>query len=124
MVIIDPRNFRGSLDASYGPYLFDRETTSQLSRSAGATVGVNGGFFVLDPASGAPGDPAGVGVYDGKLLSEPVNGRLALILRRDAQGTSIGRLSWKSSALWGAARWPCRYQSGAGPDPQLRRRPG
>jgi hypothetical protein len=101
VVTIDPRTFRGSLGASYGPDLHDRETTSQLSRTAGATVGVNGGFFVLDPASGAPGDPAGVGVYGGKLLSEPTNGRPALILNRDARGTSVGRLSWKGSVVVG-----------------------
>ena len=96
VVTIDPRTFRGSLAASYGPNLHDRETTSQLSRASGATVGVNGGYFV-----GAPGDPAGVGVYDGKLLSEPINGRPALILHADARGTSIGRLFWKGSALVG-----------------------
>ncbi len=101
VVTIDPRTFRGSLGASYGPDLRDRETTSQLSRTAGATVGVNGGFFVLDPASGAPGDPAGVGVYGGKLLSAPTNGRPALILNRDARGTSVGRLSWKGSVVVG-----------------------
>jgi hypothetical protein len=100
-VTIDQRTFRGSLAASYGPDLHDRETTSQLSRTSGATVGINGGFFVLDPASGAPGDPAGVGVYHGKLLSEPINGRPSLILHEDARGTSIGRMSWKGSALVG-----------------------
>jgi Phosphodiester glycosidase/SPOR domain len=101
VVTIDPRTFRGSLGASYGPDLRDKETTSLLSRTAGATVGVNGGFFVLDPTTGAPGDPAGVGVYGGKLLSEPTNGRPALILNRDAQGTSVGRLSWKGSVVVG-----------------------
>jgi hypothetical protein len=81
--------------------LRDKETTSLLSRATGATVGVNGGFFVLDPTTGAPGDPAGVGVYGGKLLSEPTNGRPALILNRDAQDTSVGRLSWKGSVVVG-----------------------
>jgi len=105
-VTIDPRTFRGSLAASYGPNLHDRETTSQLSLSAGATVGVNGGFFVLDPAAGAPGDPAGVGVYGGTLLSEPINARPALILHADARDTSIRRLSWKGSALVGGREMP------------------
>jgi SPOR domain len=100
-VTIDPRTFRGSIGASYGPNLHDRETTSQLSLNAGATLGVNAGFFVLDPASGAPGDPAGVGVYDGKVLSEPTNGRPALIVHRDARDTSIGRLTWKGTAFIG-----------------------
>ena len=78
VVTIDPKIFRGGLGATYGPDLLNRETTSALSAAAGATVGVNAGYFVLDPASGAPGDPAGVGVYRGQLLSEPIAGRPAL----------------------------------------------
>ena len=72
VVTIDPKTFRGGLGATYGPDLFNRETTSALSAAAGATVGVNAGYFVLDPASGAPGDPAGIGVYHGQLVSEPI----------------------------------------------------
>jgi len=98
VVTIDPRTFRGHLGASFGPDLFNRETTSALSAAAGATVGVNAGFFVLDPASGAPGDPAGVGVYNGHLLSEPIAGRPALVLREDARHTAVERLWWKGTA--------------------------
>ena len=55
---------------------------------------MNAGYFVLDPAAGAPGDPAGVGVYDGRLLSETVDRRPALILRDDARRTAVERLRW------------------------------
>ncbi|MEU9589282.1 phosphodiester glycosidase family protein [Streptomyces sp. NPDC048219] len=95
VLTIDPRAFRGRLDASYGPDLENRETTSRLSNEAGATAAVNAGFFVLDPQAGAPGDPAGVGVYDGRLLSEPVNGRPALVLHDDARRTEIARYTWQ-----------------------------
>ena len=94
VLTIDPRAFAGRLFASYGPDIEDRETTSALSRSVGATAGVNAGYFVLDPAAGAPGDPAGVGVYRGRLLSETVNSRPALVLRDDARRTQIERLRW------------------------------
>jgi hypothetical protein len=97
LLTIDPKQFRGSLIASFGPDLERRETTSALSLATGATAAVNGGYFVLDPASGAPGDPAGVGVYDGKLLSETVNGRPALLLRDDARRTGVERLTWSGS---------------------------
>ena len=99
VVTIDPRTFDGGLGASYGPDLHDRETTSALARSAGATAGVNAGFFVLDPAAGAPGDPAGVGVYRGRVLSEPTAGRPALVLHDDGRRTAVERLSWKGSAV-------------------------
>jgi hypothetical protein len=94
VLTIDPRAFRGRLEATYGPDLERRETTSQLAALTGARAAVNAGFFVLDPAAGAPGDPAGVGVYEGRLVSEPVAGRPALIVRDDARGTSILRLRW------------------------------
>jgi hypothetical protein len=98
VVTIDRRRFRGALEGSFGPDIFDRETTSALSRAAGATVGVNGGYFVLDPKSGAPGDPAGIGVYDGRFLSEPINNRPALVLRDDAKRTTISRFTWEGRA--------------------------
>ncbi|MFH8973559.1 phosphodiester glycosidase family protein [Streptomyces sp. NPDC017890] len=95
VLTIDPRTFRGSLDASYGPDLENRETTSDLSVSADATAAVNAGFFVLDPEAGAPGDPAGVGVYDGRLLSEPVAGRPGLVVHDNGRRTEVTRLTWR-----------------------------
>ncbi|MFD7563384.1 phosphodiester glycosidase family protein [Streptomyces tendae] len=95
VLTIDPRTFRGTLGASYGPDLEDRETTSALSASATATAAVNAGFFVLDPKAGAPGDPAGVGVYDGRLLSEPVAGRPGLVVHDNGRRTEITRLTWR-----------------------------
>jgi hypothetical protein len=95
VLTIDPRRFRGALVASFGPDIEQRETTSALSRAAGATAGVNGGYFVLDPAAGAPGDPAGVGVYRGRLLSETVGNRPALVLDQRAEHSRVQRLHWR-----------------------------
>ncbi|MFI7005197.1 phosphodiester glycosidase family protein [Streptomyces sp. NPDC050145] len=95
VLTIDPHRFRGTLKASYGPDVEQRETTSELAADAGATAAVNAGFFVLDPRAGAPGDPAGIGVYDGRLLSEPVRGRPGFVFREDARHGEISRLSWK-----------------------------
>ncbi|WCN04279.1 phosphodiester glycosidase family protein [Streptomyces sp. M92] len=106
VLTIDPRKFRGRLDASYGPDLENRETTSDLSTTAGATAAVNAGFFVLDPKAGAPGDPAGVGVYDGRLLSEPVAGRPGLVLHDNGRRTQVTRLTWRGSVSAGTASLP------------------
>ncbi|WP_445527907.1 phosphodiester glycosidase family protein [Streptomyces cyslabdanicus] len=95
VLTIDPHRFHGGLKASYGPDLENRETTSELSNAAGATAAVNAGFFVLDPLAGAPGDPAGVGVYDGRLLSEPVNGRPGLVTHANGRRTEITRFTWQ-----------------------------
>jgi len=94
VLTIDPKKFSGGLDASYGPDIEARETTSTLAALTGATAATNAGFFVLDPNSGAPGDPAGVAVYDGRLVSEPTAGRPALVISNNARGTAIERFRW------------------------------
>jgi exopolysaccharide biosynthesis protein len=95
---IDPRRFKGHLASSFGPDLYNRETTSELAHEGAATAAVNAGFFVLDPASGAPGDPAGAGVYDGRVLSESVGDRPALVLHDNARDGAIERLTWAGAA--------------------------
>jgi hypothetical protein len=80
VAIVDPRRFGGQVVASHGESVAGRRTTSALSAAAGALVGVNGGFFVIDPRDGIPGEPAGAGVYQGLLQSEATAGRPALLL--------------------------------------------
>ena len=92
VLTIDPKEFRGDLTSSFGPNLQDRETTSSLAAAAGSLAAINGGYFVMDPKAGAPGDPAGAAVQDGKVLSEPVGDRPSLVL--DKNSTSIQRLNW------------------------------
>ncbi|XMA39407.1 phosphodiester glycosidase family protein [Streptomyces albogriseolus] len=95
VLTIDPRTFRGTLDATHGPDIENRETVSALANEVGAVAAVNAGFFVLDPRSGAPGDPAGVGLYDGRLLSEPVSGRPGFVVQDNGRRTQITRLTWE-----------------------------
>jgi exopolysaccharide biosynthesis protein len=93
VLTIDPKEFQGNLTSSFGPNLEDRETTSELAAAAGALAATNGGYFVMDPAAGAPGDPAGTAVHDGKVLSEPVGDRPSLVIGAKNE-TSIQRLHW------------------------------
>jgi exopolysaccharide biosynthesis protein len=127
VLTIDPRRFRGELDLTVGPDVERRERTSELAAAAGATAGVNGGYFVLDPASGAPGDPAGVAVLDGELLSETVDGRPALVVRDDARRSDVVRLAWhgelrshgETLALDGVNRVPGLIRNCGGTDDDL-----
>lgn len=96
VLTVDPKEYRGQLTSSFGPNLEDRETTSQLSAAAGALAAVNGGFFVMDPKAGAPGDPAGATVHDGKVLREPVGDRPSLVIGGKNE-TSIQRLHWRGA---------------------------
>lgn len=96
VLTVDPKEYQGQLTSSFGPNLEDRETTSQLSAAAGALAAVNGGFFTMDPKAGAPGDPAGTAVHDGKVLSEPVGDRPSLVLGGKNE-SSVQRLHWHGS---------------------------
>lgn len=80
VAVVDPHRFTGRMQASYGQAVSGRETTSSMSAAAGAVVGVNAGFFVMDDEDGIPGEPAGIGAYGGHLQSEATNGRAALRL--------------------------------------------
>jgi hypothetical protein len=97
VVTLDPRRFRGTLRGTYGPTLEDREKTTELAALERANVALNGGFFVFDPAAGAEGDPAGAGVYRGRLQSEPVGDRPVLVLHDRGRHSEIVRPSWSGS---------------------------
>lgn len=97
VVTVDPRRFRGTLRGTYGPTLEDREKTTELAALERANVALNGGFFVFDPAAGAEGDPAGAGVYRGRLQSEPVGDRPVLVLHDRARHSDVVRPSWSGS---------------------------
>src|SRR3954452_2553953 len=101
VVRVDGRRFRGTLRGTFGPTLADREKTTQLAALEHANVALNGGFFVFDPKAGAEGDPAGAGVYRGRLQSEPVGDRPVLVLHDRGRHTGIVRPSWS-----GAVRLP------------------
>ncbi|MFJ5772853.1 phosphodiester glycosidase family protein [Streptomyces sp. NPDC093094] len=89
VLMIDPALFRGRLRSELASGIVPgRETTSSVARRTGALAAVNGGFFVITGdrttpgnwTAGTEGDPAGVSVVGGDLVSEAVNGRPALIL--------------------------------------------
>jgi hypothetical protein len=97
VVTVDPRRFRGTLGGTFGPTIEDRETPTQLAALDHANVALNGGFFVFDAAAGAEGDPAGAGVYGGRLESETVGHRPVLVLHDRGRHTDIVRPSWRGS---------------------------
>ncbi|GAB4098528.1 phosphodiester glycosidase family protein [Sinomonas halotolerans] len=102
VLTIDPKEYTGQLAASFGPDLQGRESVTALAQAQGALAGVNGGFFVFDPKAGAEGDPAGVGVYGGRTLSEPVGDRPALVVDGKHSRTSVERLRWRGTVRAGS----------------------
>ncbi|MEV4112680.1 phosphodiester glycosidase family protein [Nonomuraea sp. NPDC049695] len=81
VVMIDARTFRGSYVSSLGTSVAKRETVSSMAKAKHALVGVNGGFFNIHTDKALRGEPVGASVVAGKLLSEAVPGRSAVVLK-------------------------------------------
>ena len=71
VLAVDPARVRGVLS---NERIARRERVSAMARRVQAVAGVNGGYFAPS------GDPVGVLAIAGEMLSEPVDGRSALIL--------------------------------------------
>ena len=71
VLTVEPGRVRGVLS---NDRIAHRERVSSMAERVDAVAGVNGGFFAPS------GDPVGVLAIDGELLSEPVDGRSALLL--------------------------------------------
>jgi len=81
VVKIDPNLFRGKVISSLATQsISGLATVSEISESNNSLVSVNGNFFVMHSKLGLPGDISGIAVENGKLLSEAVNNRPALII--------------------------------------------
>jgi hypothetical protein len=78
---VDLRRFDGRVrDRLATRIVPDRETVTSIDCRTHALAGVNGGYFTIGDADGTPGDPAGISVLRGALVSEAVNGRTSLLL--------------------------------------------
>lgn len=64
------------------------DTTSNIAMQHGAFAAINAGFFRLDNSVWA-GDPAGVLMIDGELLSEPSNDRIQLFISNERSRTNV-----------------------------------
>jgi Phosphodiester glycosidase len=77
VLAVDPARVRGVLS---NERIAGRERVSAMGRRVGAVAGVNGTLFARS------GDPVGALAIDGELLSEPQDGRSALILPAASPG--------------------------------------
>jgi hypothetical protein len=75
VLAVDPARVRGVLS---NERIAGRERVSRMARRVGAVAGVNGTYFTPS------GDPVGALAIDGELLSEPLDGRSALVLPASA----------------------------------------
>jgi len=99
VLTIDPRAARGHLESTFGPDLAHVEKTTELVRFTGALAGVNASFFTFTGSREYPGDPVGLGIAAGDLVSEPTGARNEVNMVVDANSNRVllGRLEWSGS---------------------------
>ncbi|TCN25065.1 phosphodiester glycosidase family protein [Mesobacillus foraminis] len=70
-----------------------KETLTSMTSRHEAFAGLNGGYFVVNERDGTPGDPAGITVINGQLVSEAINSRSSLILSSAGKKADIASVS-------------------------------
>lgn len=79
---IEPENYQGTVKSILGAgFIQGTATVSEIAKQVKADVAVNGGFFAYKEEQGTPGDPAGISVIDGKLISEGIMNRPAFLIQ-------------------------------------------
>ncbi len=105
---VDLQRFTGELTPELGTHVVPGlETLTDIAARTDAFAAVNGGYFVIEPIDGTPGDLAGISVLRGELISEAVNGRTSLLLHeRGGVKASIAALRTNLSAqVSGSESW-------------------
>lgn len=77
---VDPALFKGKIAVALATqFVPANEQLTSISARTKAAAALNGGYFVIAPTDGTPGDLAGVSIINNQLVSEAVNGRTSLI---------------------------------------------
>jgi hypothetical protein len=98
---VQPDALAGALDARLATDVVpERELLTSIAGRTDAVASLNGGYFVIGPADGTPGDLAGISMLDGRLVSEAVNGRTSLVLPDPTgAGARVAALSSRQTAM-------------------------
>jgi hypothetical protein len=92
--------FKGTLRSALATDIAPgRETTTALSKRLGALAAINGGFFQFGRANGTDGSLAGLSIIDGRLVNEGVEGRPALLIGKNPDGSNGARVERKLSTV-------------------------
>lgn len=97
-VTIDPKVAEGRVGVTYGPTLAGNDRTTDLIADVDALVGINGSFF--SPDTSRPGDPRGLTISDGTVLSEPsgYGSEVTLLVDSADNSMKVARLRWSATA--------------------------
>lgn len=98
---IDPTLAAGTLKSTHGYDLARVEKVTAMAPAAGALAAVNASFFTFSASKLYPGNPVGLGIYDGELLSEPTASGAEFSALLDARDGSIemDRYTWRGRTV-------------------------
>ncbi|MFI9244699.1 phosphodiester glycosidase family protein [Streptomyces sp. NPDC053086] len=105
VAVIDPKTFKGKVEATHDGNVARREATSAVARKLNSLVAVNGGFFVLSSGDGVPGTMSGIGAYQGELESMAAGSRSALLIGNGGSSIRIADLTSTATARSGKAAY-------------------
>ncbi|MDQ1292927.1 MAG: hypothetical protein QG608_808 [Actinomycetota bacterium] len=100
VLALDPRQSQIRLEAGFGRALAKTETTTGIVRAAGALAGVNASFFALGDSKKYPGDPVGLAIYRGQVLSQPSGQPYEIDFLMDSRTNKVvrmDRLRWSGT---------------------------
>jgi hypothetical protein len=92
---VDPDRYDGTVAPELATEIVpELERLTSVSARTNSLAAINGGYFVIGPNDGTPGDLAGVSVLEGDPVSEAVDGRTSLVLPKgDGAGADVVALS-------------------------------
>lgn len=98
---IDPTVAAGTLKSTHGRDLARVDKVSAMAPEVGALAAVNASFFAFTADPRYPGNPVGLGIYDGELLSEPTSSGAEVSALLDSRDGSIAmdRYRWRGQML-------------------------
>ena len=81
---IDLDRFEGNIFSELGKgEVKGKEYTSSMAKRHHAIAAINAGFFAWNDNVGIDGEPAGISIINGELVSEATNGRAALVINNN-----------------------------------------
>ncbi|MDO5981395.1 phosphodiester glycosidase family protein [Flavivirga spongiicola] len=81
---IDLNRFEGNMFSELGKgEVKGKEYTSSIAKRHHAIAAINAGFFAWNDKVGIDGEPAGISIINGELVSEATNGRAALVINNN-----------------------------------------
>ncbi len=87
---VDLNQYQGQIISVLGrDQVSVKEKTSSMAKRHNALAAVNAGFFSWKEEVGSIGDPAGIAIIDGELVSEATDGRAALIIRNGESSVRV-----------------------------------